>query len=590
MASDLTIAMGNGGTPTTWYLTSTKSWFKPIDIALLPGDKPAQPVGIDAVTVTYSGNDLLASTLYFGRVFNSVDAVGERHLDVVSFYNDVKNVQAIATGAEKLFIDGLVHADVMVGTGTSEGSVVTLNGAKRGNVITGAGDDQITVRMASNGVALDWVVDFRINSGAGNDRITLAGLDIAAEIAAGDRTFERAIVSGLPIIASGQGRVTWTDAGAGDDVVIGWDSRDNIIGGTDGGRVEQVGGATLPSGFAYTVGGSTGRGCPSVLYKVELATGKTTAVGEVQISLGKFGSIGGLDMDSLALNPKDGMLYGFATKLGLFDGLVRIDPATGATSLISLNLKHLRSEQQDIAFDKAGKLYFVTNGDLLSVDTATGKITTIGNNTLDHRMGALAIDPTTDKLYGLAETGSKTVLVEIDKGTGKALAQDVVAGLPSNSKLEGMSFDVNGTLWAVDRVSGKIATIDVDTYLASYQSKTLGVAQQTGDGFEALAMAPGSTGPVTDVNAVGGDRLTGGAEADHFWYKAGDGVDTITDFQRGTDRLHIAGYDAAHIRLDVFNGDTVIRFLDTSPDGFVDNALIVLEGVSDLLLADLVLG
>jgi hypothetical protein len=48
-------------------------------------------------------------------------------------------------------------------------------------------------------------------------------------------------------------RISWIDAGAGNDVVEGWPSRDYIISGT----VLLVGGGHKQSGFTYTVGGKT---------------------------------------------------------------------------------------------------------------------------------------------------------------------------------------------------------------------------------------------------------------------------------------------------------------------------------------------
>ena len=586
MPSDLKIALGNGGNAGVWYLTSSKPWFQPIDISLLPGPKPAfSPV--DTVTVTYTGAELDAALLYFGRVANGV-IDGYRTLDVVRYWDDVKNVQAIAMSAEKIFIDGLVHADVMVGTGSSAGSEVILNGAKRGNVITGAGDDVISIRMASNTNLPEWVDDFRIASGAGNDRITISGLDIAAEIAAGDVTFIRAADNNQPIFSSGQGRVTWIDAGAGNDVVVGWDSRDNIIGGADNGTIEVVS-APSPSGFAYSVGGATkGKGGhASFLYKIDLATGATTAVGEVTVSIGKFQNVSGLDVESLALNPLDNQLYGFVSKAGYVDNLIKIDPTTGATQLIDVNLAQSRSDAQDLSFDRAGNLFFVSKGDLFKVNLATGTLTTIVDDKLDSKIGALAIDPTSDRMFALAESGSRTIVYEIDKTDGKVLSSFDLDGVPKNSKIEGMSFDVDGNLYAVDRVSGKIALIDLDTHSATYISKTLGVSQQTGDGFEALAIGPAAPGATVGLKAIGGDVLTGGADADHFWYKAGDGVDTITDFQVGIDKLHFTGIVSGDVHVDVFDGSTYIRFEDASADGFVDNAMIVLHNVSMLSNADL---
>lgn len=83
-----------------------------------------------------------------------------------------------------------------------------------------------------------------------------------------------------------------------------------------------------------------------------------------------------------------------------------------------------------------------------------------------------------------------------------------------------------------------------------------------------------------------GDRLTGGAGADIFRFGAGDGVDSITDFQKGSDRLDIdnAWFDgnAANGEWKAFDhsGGAVIVFTDNSRDGFIDNTAIKLAGYS----------
>lgn len=152
-----------------------------------------------------------------------------------------------------------------------------------------------------------------------------------------------------------------------------------------------------------------------------------------------------------------------------------------------------------------------------------------------------------------------------------------------------MSLDKDGNLFAIDRVSGKVALIDLYAGNAVYVSQSLGVAQRTGDGFEAPAMAAPVFKPLTGLHAVGGDVLTGGLEADLFWYKAGDGVDTVNDFLTCIDQLHLSGFTLEQLKIDVFDGNTYIRFIDGNPDGFVDDAMIVLRGVNAIGTGDLVL-
>lgn len=83
-----------------------------------------------------------------------------------------------------------------------------------------------------------------------------------------------------------------------------------------------------------------------------------------------------------------------------------------------------------------------------------------------------------------------------------------------------------------------------------------------------------------------GDRLTGGSGNDVFRFAMGDGVDLITDFQKGFDRIDVdnSWFDGniANGEYKAFDhsGGAVILFTDTSRDGFVDNAAIKLTGYS----------
>lgn len=488
----------------------------------------------------------------------------------------------MSAGAQDLFLDGFVHVDAQLGLGDTAGTRLVLNGTKRANVITGAGDDLVDIRMVSDQQSV-WVDDFRLSTGAGRDTVKLSGLDIAAELAAGDATFIQAEHKpGLGLVATGEGRTSYTAMGAGDDRFHGYTSDDHVIAGTDDGSVITVTAERAPSGFGYAVGGSTGRGgCDSILYRIDLATGAATAVGEVEIGLGKWGAIGGLDIESLSLSAKDGRLYGFASKFGILDALVRIDPLTAQTTYIKLNLTGLRAELQDAAFDAAGDLYLASGGNFMKVDVATGAIAAIGRGTIDKRIGALAIDPDTGKVWGLAEYGTKgTVLFEIDKATGKTLSTAKLSGLAACGAIEGMAFDSAGVLWGVDRASGQVVRIDVDAKTAVLGARTLTDARMFGDGFEALAIRGDADMVTTGLKAVGGDVIATGGGADHVWYAAGDGVDRVTDFDRAADKLHIAGYASDRIRIDVFGDSTFIRFTDDSADGFLDDAMIELTGVT----------
>ncbi|WP_141243996.1 hypothetical protein [Sphingomonas lenta] len=523
--------------------------------------------------------------IFANQVAARTDASGTDTFDYLFTWNKVKNVQLLSDTAQSVVLDGFVHVDAQIGVDDVAATSLMLVGAKRANVITGLGDDKVDIQMVSD-VNSSWVDDFRVATGAGDDLVKLSGLDVQAQLAAGDRTYLEAVNKpGLLLTNSGVGGNAYVDLGAGDDRLFGYESNEWVIAGTDDGAVEQVLATAPPKGFGYAVGGSTAKGgCASVLYKIDLATGAATAVGEVKLQIGWL-PITGLEIESLSLNPKDGQLYGFASKFGILDALVKIDPLTAKTTYIKLNCNNLHAELQDMAFDAAGNLYLAVNGDFLQVDTKTGAIKTLGNDTLDCKIGALAIDAS-GRVFGLAELGVKgTIVYEIDRATGKTIAAHKIAGLDKNSAIEGMSFDSAGTLWAVDRVTGATYKIDLAAKKAVLAATTLSDKQQFGDGFEALAIDGAVVKTLVDLNALGGDVVTTGLGSDRLYYAAGDGVDTITDFDVANDTLHIAGYAADRVRIDVFNGDTFIRFTDSSPDGFVDDAMIQLSGVANFALS-----
>ena len=60
-----------------------------------------------------------------------------------------------------------------------------------------------------------------------------------------------------------------------------------------------------------------------------------------------------------------------------------------------------------------------------------------------------------------------------------------------------------------------------------------------------------------------GDRLSGGAGEDVFLFQRGDGVDEIDDFEIGSDRLVISGYEADEVAFIQSGSDTVLKLGDS---------------------------
>lgn len=607
--SGLRVSFGDFGNNDRWYLYDTDPNLAPIDLSLLANPLPTGvPVSAtlsaffqanlqtpippllpitphDGVLVQSYNASQLTGSLFGGKVDASTS--GDAHtVDVTGAWNSVKNVQAVSDNAETLTFKGFVHVDVMVGTHDDADSSIEVIGAKRGNIITGAGNDTITVHMVEN--ELSWIHDFRISSGAGDDTITLGGLTDAERGADPTYAALQPPTTG-PLDATGVQQRSFIDAGSGNDRVIGYNSQDIIYGGTDTGTVHANLQPLAPSGFAYSIGGTAKgaatTGHDSTLYKIDLATGAATAVGKVAASFGPGSSGTNLDVEAMDFDPVNGFLYATVKSPGNAQGLFKIDPTTGATTLVSTAVGALSGETQGMAFDLDGNMWLTGNGSLAKVDPGTGQFTLVGHDTLSKKIGGLAIDPTSGKLFGIAETGSTTTLYQIDKATGQVVGSGALSGVPTNAKIEGLAFDGAGKLWGLDRVSGALWNIDPVTKAAQKVSTTLGVSQQTGDGFESLAIK-------VDTKLVGltvekGDVLTGGGGHDLFAYQKGDGVDTITDFHKGEDTLALIGIAKADVHVDVIGTDAFVRFVDASPDGFVDNAVIKLAGVGAFTADDI---
>lgn len=590
--SDMTFWFGQSGSSAMWYLNSNTAGVTPIDISQLPGPQYVNSFPADALTTQVTGADFDNQLVYFNRVVLDTGTT-ETTVDTIRTWNLVKNMQVTSDGAQQLYVDGIVHVDAQIGVATTDDSYLFLNGVKRANVITGGGDDTVEVRMTVYDYSA-YSDDFRINTGAGDDFVRLGGLDVDAELAQGDTTYSNWLATGRPLITTGENQRSFIDLGAGNDRFVGYASNDHVIGGVDAGTLSLVYANQAPSGFGYSIGGAVTRwdcssfssfvssiwsnlfsGNQNYLYKINLATGQAEVIGKVSIP-----KCSSFDVESLAFNPVDGFLYGFAVKGSSKYGLIKVDATTGATTLIGGKIAGYASEAQDMAFDKNGNLFMVSEGDLLKVNLSNGNFTRLGDDTLSKKIAALAIDPDSGTLYGLSQDGSKAYLTVIDKNDGSVIARYKISGLEKCGDIEGMSFDSTGVLWAEDRVSGKIYQIDLATYKASYVSTTLGVSDQKGDGFESLAIDNRVVKVLDDIVTDGGDIISTGAGIDHIFYHAGDGVDVVTDFDLANDVLHITGYTAANLQIDELNGSTFIRFVDGSADGFVDNAVIKLDGVT----------
>jgi streptogramin lyase len=182
------------------------------------------------------------------------------------------------------------------------------------------------------------------------------------------------------------------------------------------------------------------------LYKIDLDARTATTVG---VSTTSSGGTPVKGLGGLTTMP-DGSLYAVSNALKL---LVKIDPTSGATSVVgNLNLEGQGTGQFDaldlgMAADGHGVVWLSsgTAQKLWRVDPSSGSLTFVGST--GHGISGLVARD--DALYGSGDLTDHT-FYRIDKGTGAATPIGSFGpAAPAALNSVSMSFDADGTLWAV---------------------------------------------------------------------------------------------------------------------------------------------
>jgi VCBS repeat-containing protein len=148
-------------------------------------------------------------------------------------WNTIKNAEVDHFTGTSLTLENWV--DVWVHLNNSFDQTIVVDGAKRGEVSTGSGNDNIWVGVDSNGSG--WTNHFRIDSGAGNDSITVtvatadySASSFAARYNAAWTTTEIVSGEGNDVVNGAAGRdAAWL--GTGNDSFTGHKGDDSADGG-----------------------------------------------------------------------------------------------------------------------------------------------------------------------------------------------------------------------------------------------------------------------------------------------------------------------------------------------------------------------
>ena len=160
-------------------------------------------------------------------IFSDADTV---EVTLLTPWNTVKNIEVFSDVSGNVTLNNFVHTDVVLGDGGD--STILIDGAKRGNITTGDGNDSVEVNSFTNNAG--WSNDFNIDTGAGADTIDLTGDKGLTQfnVDAGEGN-DQVVIDGDYYASQahlGSGDDSFT-GGSGDDTLYGGDGNDTLNGG-----------------------------------------------------------------------------------------------------------------------------------------------------------------------------------------------------------------------------------------------------------------------------------------------------------------------------------------------------------------------
>ncbi|UFN50475.1 family 16 glycosylhydrolase [Roseomonas sp. OT10] len=392
-----------------------------------------------------------------------------------------RNVAVHSESGAPLTVRDVVQVDLLGGAGAD---TFTVEGAKRGIVQSGAGDDVITVRALSNagGAGNGFVID----AGAGNDTVFFAGTlrwtEAAISLGAGN---DRLTIGGA--------RAAMIDAGAGDDTL-----------------------SVALDGF-YAIEGGAGTDTLQLAFVQSALTLSRSAEGVVTIEIAGRRDIG------IAMTGVEYLRFGDGTLRSLeqlFPPAVKpAEPVPAGTTLpgvinaAPLTLPASADPGTPTLGVKAGK--WITDQDpranLVTGTDGHDVLAPKGNDTLAGGKGD-------DNYY--AGDGSKVVE---KPGEG----------------IDTITYYGSGTALAVDNVENIQLTGGNRPIYGDHLKRLGSIGGTSAQGNELANVLIGSEGDNRLDGMGNNDLLTGGAGSDTFVFGKGYGHDTVTDFAPGVDRIRI---------------------------------------------------
>ena len=181
----------------------------------LRGSDPATRGTSDTFQSAAGSLDLTAGNFAGNVSLDWLDGGATARLALDSAWNTIKNAYVSGFTGQELILQNWV--DVWISLESSFGQEMVVDGAKRGEISTGSGDDTIWIGVDSNGAG--WTNVIKVDSGDGNDVITIA------------RATRDYSGSAFPAAYNPAWTRTDVHAGAGNDVIASSESPDIVDGG-----------------------------------------------------------------------------------------------------------------------------------------------------------------------------------------------------------------------------------------------------------------------------------------------------------------------------------------------------------------------
>jgi LPXTG-motif cell wall-anchored protein len=222
----------------------------------------------------------------------------------------------------------------------------------------------------------------------------------------------------------------------------------------------------------YTIECDTARGTvPALqLFRIASDTAVLTAVGTGDATVADDNCAG----PTASVDPSTNLVY-FIDQTRDETSLTRMNPVTGASTVIAefrlASNPAATYEVDALTIDPQGKAFVVRQGELASVDLATGLVTPIGDGDSGslNNIYALVAHPSSGVIYGISSNGAG-VLYSFDPVSGEATSITSI----TQTNIYGAAFDSSGTLWVTNYVGAtnatELASVDVANWTASYTS------------------------------------------------------------------------------------------------------------------------